>query len=211
MFTSKPLKSAGLTGVCPGLPVLTDHPSHSASIHRVSRSETSGAVPSSQSSTLRVVSEYLEEELRCEGSELCFEEVRAARYFRRCEEQQEVQTFTVREKKMYLSQAVTSLNQLINSHMVQAAVGGSSGAPDSTQHSEGRPLLYGHRRGQSSLGLRLHEEPPFIHKEGRGIATSDPEEGPCPTPLTEGRAPPPAAPTDPEDIEDPEVEAAATQ
>lgn len=47
---------------------------------RVSRSETSGA---SQSANVQFVSEYLKEELLCEGSELCFEEVRAAKYFHR--------------------------------------------------------------------------------------------------------------------------------
>lgn len=46
---------------------------------RVSRSETSGT---SRSSGVPFVSEYLKEELLCEGSELCFEEVRAAKYFR---------------------------------------------------------------------------------------------------------------------------------
>lgn len=57
---------------------------------RVSRSETSGA---SQSSDLLFVSEYLKEELLCEGSELCFEEVRAAKYFRQIKVQQEDQMF----------------------------------------------------------------------------------------------------------------------
>lgn len=56
---------------------------------RVSRSETSGA---SQGSNVHFVSEYLKEELLCEGSELCFEEVRAAKYFRQVQVQQQAQT-----------------------------------------------------------------------------------------------------------------------
>lgn len=49
--------------------------------YRVSRSETSGSVPSSQSSGVQTVSEYIKDELVCDGSELSFEEVRAKKYF----------------------------------------------------------------------------------------------------------------------------------
>ncbi|XP_074542005.1 mitotic checkpoint serine/threonine-protein kinase BUB1 isoform X2 [Halichoeres trimaculatus] len=55
----------------------------------VSRSETSGTIPSSQNSGIKVVSEYMTEELVCEGSEFCFEEVRAERYFKKLREEQE--------------------------------------------------------------------------------------------------------------------------
>lgn len=58
-------------------------------LHRVSRSETSGAVSSSLSSGVQTVPAYSKDELVCEGSELCFEEVRAAKYFRELLEQQE--------------------------------------------------------------------------------------------------------------------------
>lgn len=58
-------------------------------LHRVSRSDTSGAIPSSQTSGVQIVSQYMKDELVCEGSELCFEEVRAERYFRRLREKQE--------------------------------------------------------------------------------------------------------------------------
>ncbi|XP_030578299.1 mitotic checkpoint serine/threonine-protein kinase BUB1 isoform X2 [Archocentrus centrarchus] len=55
----------------------------------VSRSETSGAIPSSQSSSVQTVAEYTKEDLICEGSELCFEEVRAQNYFHKLREQKE--------------------------------------------------------------------------------------------------------------------------
>ena len=47
----------------------------------VSRSEISGTLPSSQSSGVQTVSQYNMEDLICEGPELCFEEVRARKYF----------------------------------------------------------------------------------------------------------------------------------
>ncbi|KAJ4921574.1 hypothetical protein JOQ06_029596, partial [Pogonophryne albipinna] len=47
----------------------------------VSRSENSGTLPSSQRSGVQTVSQYTTEDLICEGSELCFEEVRARKYF----------------------------------------------------------------------------------------------------------------------------------
>lgn len=56
---------------------------------RVSRSETSGVIPSSQGSSVQAVSEYMTDELVCEGSELCFEEIRAEKYFRRLQEKKE--------------------------------------------------------------------------------------------------------------------------
>ncbi|CAN9507351.1 unnamed protein product [Ophioblennius macclurei] len=56
----------------------------------VSRSETSATVRSGPASSgAQVVPEYMTEELLCEGSELCFEEVRAAKYFQKLREQQE--------------------------------------------------------------------------------------------------------------------------
>ncbi|XP_069028648.1 LOW QUALITY PROTEIN: mitotic checkpoint serine/threonine-protein kinase BUB1-like [Embiotoca jacksoni] len=55
----------------------------------VSRSETSGTIPSGRSSGVQNVSEYLEDELVCEGSQLCFEEVRAQKYFRKLQERRE--------------------------------------------------------------------------------------------------------------------------
>ena len=58
-------------------------------LHRVSRSETSGAIPSSRGSSVQTVSEYMTDVLVCEDSEFCFEEVRARKYFRSLQEKQE--------------------------------------------------------------------------------------------------------------------------
>lgn len=49
---------------------------------RISRSETSEWIRSRQSSFSVTVSEYQTEALLCDGSELSFEEVRAAKYLR---------------------------------------------------------------------------------------------------------------------------------
>ncbi|CAJ1077735.1 mitotic checkpoint serine/threonine-protein kinase BUB1 isoform X2 [Xyrichtys novacula] len=68
---------------CPPKP-----PAHKTTVF-VSRSETSGTIPSSQSTGVKIVSEYMVEELVCEGSELCFEEVRAMKYFSKLKEKQE--------------------------------------------------------------------------------------------------------------------------
>jgi len=58
-------------------------PDWSVLLLRVSRSENSGVAPSSRA--VATVSAYLAEQLLCEGEELCFEEARALRYFRRQE------------------------------------------------------------------------------------------------------------------------------
>lgn len=176
---------------------------------RVSRSETSGAIPSSHSSNVQVVSEYLKDELLCEGSELCFEEVRAAKYFRKLEEQQEDQTSDVlfaeeqfmrsaEENFMNMRKTLEKIKQElevvggVNSHTVQTAVVGSSAAMNmnSTQHSLGHPHLSSRRSSRRSLGLRLHTEPTFIHEalavmpdqyqEERDVTAPDPDETLCP-------------------------------
>lgn len=46
-------------------------------------------IPSGQGSSVQTVSEYNKDKLVCEGSELCFEEVRAEKYFRELREKQE--------------------------------------------------------------------------------------------------------------------------
>ncbi|XP_028296428.1 mitotic checkpoint serine/threonine-protein kinase BUB1 isoform X2 [Gouania willdenowi] len=55
----------------------------------VSRSETSGLTRSAEASSVQTVPQYDEKALVCEGSELCFEEVRAAKYFKKLREKQE--------------------------------------------------------------------------------------------------------------------------
>lgn len=46
-------------------------------------------IPSSQGSSVQTVSEYMTDELVCEGSELCFEEIRAEKYFQKLREKKE--------------------------------------------------------------------------------------------------------------------------
>ena len=58
---------------------------------RLSRSENSGVTRSGQGSGAQTVSEYMTDELTCEGSELSFEEVRAEKYFRKIRETKEKQ------------------------------------------------------------------------------------------------------------------------
>ncbi|KAM4529276.1 LOW QUALITY PROTEIN: mitotic checkpoint serine/threonine-protein kinase BUB1 [Fundulus diaphanus] len=57
----------------------------------VSRSETSGTLPSGPGASAPVVSQYNTAQLACEGSEFCFEEVRAKNYWRKIREEQEEQ------------------------------------------------------------------------------------------------------------------------
>lgn len=177
---------------------------------RVSRSETSGTITSSQTSNVQFVSEYLKDELLCEGSELCFEEVRAAKYFRKLEEQQEDQTVDVLFAEEHLMWAAKenftnikdSLEKIshdleveggVNSHMGQTAVVETSAAL--TINSSGPPQLSSRRSSRRSLGLRLLTEPSFIHKaltvvpdqyqEEREVTSSDPDERLCHPALTD--------------------------
>lgn len=46
-------------------------------------------IPSSQNTGVKFVSEYMTEALICEGSEFCFEEVRAEKYFKKLREKRE--------------------------------------------------------------------------------------------------------------------------
>ncbi|XP_058468675.1 mitotic checkpoint serine/threonine-protein kinase BUB1 isoform X2 [Solea solea] len=55
----------------------------------LSRSENSGVTRSHQDSSVHTVSEYLKDELLCDGTELSFEEARAVRYFRTLQERQQ--------------------------------------------------------------------------------------------------------------------------
>lgn len=166
---------------------------------RVSRSETSG---SSQSSNVQFVSEYLKEELLCEGSELCFEEVRAAKYFHQVKVQQEDQASKVlfvkeecniveNNKLLDLKQKMggTKLNREmeVSNRRLQTAEADTCAALSlySTQHASGQDHLSSQRSSRRSLGLRLGTEPAFIseapavipgdHQAWRN-ATPDPDE-----------------------------------
>lgn len=183
---------------------------------RVSRSETSGT---SQSSNVQVVCEYLKEELLCEGSELCFEEVRAAKYFRQVKLQQEDQTSKVvfgtepsnlvennklldlaqKMGVMYQTQEKLDPQMEVSTHTLPAAEVQTSAAlnMNSTQHSsQDHPCS--RRSSRRSLGLRLDSEPVFIreapavvpgHHQERRRVADEP---PCPPVLTDSSVPLPA-------------------
>ncbi|XP_065819535.1 mitotic checkpoint serine/threonine-protein kinase BUB1 isoform X2 [Labrus bergylta] len=151
----------------------------------VSRSETSGAIPSSQSSGHRTVSAYIKDELVCEGSELCFEEVRAEKYFRRLREKQEqeraqrdpeflkaemlrkqdekIQMFEgVLEKIQQAAEALGGFSSKPSSQRPPAAEAATNLNPDPTQHAFGRPRPSLGPSSRRSLGLRLHVEPSLV-------------------------------------------------
>ncbi|XP_072301932.1 mitotic checkpoint serine/threonine-protein kinase BUB1 [Eucyclogobius newberryi] len=141
------------------------NPAERKCVTMVSRSEYSGKIP--PSSNENTVAAYDKKALQCEGSELCFEEVRAQRYFQKLQEQRqqvqeaERQETTVFEGeksrdekhkwmkiKMYIglekhdSDQTTSLSQDTSCHRP------SEHPQPSACHSS-----------RKSLGFRLHSEP----------------------------------------------------
>lgn len=169
---------------------------------RVSRSESSG---SSQSANVQFVSEYLKEELVCEGSELCFEEVRAAKYFRQVKAQQEDRT----SKQLFVKEVVEK-NKLLDLAQKMEAVGQTlswgaevDGPGRQTTEMEAALNLKASQQAQrscsrGSLGLRLATEPAFIREApavapgdhgGQGHATSEPVERPGPPVLNASSVP----------------------
>ncbi|KAE8286450.1 Mitotic checkpoint serine/threonine-protein kinase BUB1 [Larimichthys crocea] len=183
----------------------------------VSRSETSGAIPSAQSSGVQTVSEYMTDKLVCEGSELCFEEVRAEKYFQKLREKQESQHEelgeTTREQcevKMLGEQYqnMLSINYILekanqdleprggftsqaSSQRLSADTEAASAlSTNPTQHSFGRPRPSNHLSSRRSLGLRLHAEPTFVHE------TAEPTESLQPSVLPDRsvHSPPPLQP-----------------
>ncbi|KAF6723158.1 Mitotic checkpoint serine/threonine-protein kinase BUB1 [Oryzias melastigma] len=90
----EPVEPNKMTSDCPLNP-----PSHRMTII-VSRSETSGSVPSSQSSGVQTVSEYIKDELVCDGSELSFEEVRAKKYFWKLKEKKREEENKLMERQL---------------------------------------------------------------------------------------------------------------
>nr|XP_033503878.1 mitotic checkpoint serine/threonine-protein kinase BUB1 isoform X1 [Epinephelus lanceolatus] len=147
----------------------------------VSRSETSGTIPSSRPS-VETVSEYMMDELVSEGSELCFEEVRAEKYFRKLREKQEKEQREIMEKARRQQEedilSITSILARVNQDL--EACGGATSQPSSqwlpavepattlnpnpTQQSFGRPQPSNRLSSRRSLGLRLHTEPTFIQE-----------------------------------------------
>ncbi|XP_067338875.1 mitotic checkpoint serine/threonine-protein kinase BUB1 isoform X2 [Channa argus] len=155
----------------------------------VSRSETSGMISSNQGSCVQTVSEYMKDELVCEESELCFEEVRAEKYFRELREKQEKE---LREKKgktlREQEEGILSIKSLLEKvtqdleacgtltsqsssqrlPVVEPAAGLN---PNPTQQTFGHPRPSNRLSSRRSLGLRLCMEPTFIQESA---AVSDP-------------------------------------
>ncbi|XP_023134992.2 mitotic checkpoint serine/threonine-protein kinase BUB1 isoform X1 [Amphiprion ocellaris] len=150
----------------------------------VSRSETSGTIPSSQGSSVQTVSAYIKDELICEGSELCFEEVRAQKYFCKLREKQEKEQKELMEKalkeKEERIQSIKSILESVNQDLearegftsltssqrvsVAEATNQPSLISDPPQQSFVRPRPSNRLTSRRSLGLRLHTEPTFIQE-----------------------------------------------
>ncbi|XP_071324022.1 mitotic checkpoint serine/threonine-protein kinase BUB1 isoform X2 [Trachinotus anak] len=148
----------------------------------VSRSETSGAIPSGQGSSVQMVSEYMTDELVCEGSEFSFEEVRAAKYFRQLRERQEKERREMMERCLREhEEGIRNMESMLEKldHSLEA-YGGLTSEPSSqrlpvvetapslnpnpTQQPLGRPRPSNRLSSRRSLGLRLHTEPTFIQE-----------------------------------------------
>ncbi|KAM3861135.1 mitotic checkpoint serine/threonine-protein kinase BUB1 [Diretmus argenteus] len=155
--------------------------------YRISRSENSGLVSGQVSGGgTQTLSMYNKEALVCEGSELCFEEVRAARYFLKLKQEEERRQFellqrTVTEQEEILSmkRRLQDLNQELNQELNQDlgdCVGLTSCStmtqgsraetaadlnPYLTQQPPGFPRSLSRLSWRPSLGLRLSSEPTF--------------------------------------------------
>ncbi|KAK5852546.1 hypothetical protein PBY51_006399 [Eleginops maclovinus] len=143
-----------------------------AALITVSRSENLGVLPSSQGPGVRTVSEYMTEELLCEGSELCFEEVRARKYFEKLRAKQ-AQEEREREEKLrkeedsnlkmkYRLEEVNQEQEWIKT-LVRSLI-----LPSSLQ------CAHPPRLSRRSLSLRLHTEPTFF-QEASSSSSSLPE------------------------------------
>ncbi|KAM8832363.1 mitotic checkpoint serine/threonine-protein kinase BUB1 [Spinachia spinachia] len=130
----------------------------------LSRSETSGMFPSGQASGGATLSEYNKEDLVLEGSELCFEEVRAQKYFRQLQAKQE----TIKKILQDNEEAILGIKSTFEELDLEACGGFTgepslprlSGAetPDATQNPFGRPEPSCRPSNRCSLGLRSHPE-----------------------------------------------------
>ncbi|XP_047184547.1 mitotic checkpoint serine/threonine-protein kinase BUB1 isoform X2 [Scophthalmus maximus] len=148
----------------------------------LSRSENSGVSRPCPGSGVRTVSEYMTDELVCDGSELSFEEVRAEKYFRKLRERREREHRENMERKLREQEegirSIKSMLEKVEQNL--ETCGGSAGRPSSqrlsaveaashlspnpTQHSFGRPLPSNLLSRRRSLGLALHNEPTFLQE-----------------------------------------------
>nr|XP_020444453.1 mitotic checkpoint serine/threonine-protein kinase BUB1-like [Monopterus albus] len=145
----------------------------------VSRSETSGMLPPSQGSSVQTVSEYIKDELVCEGSEFCFEEVRAAKYFCNLQEKKENKEREMIEKRLReneekflkMKSVLDKLNQDLetcggitghsSSQRLSVVETATSLNPNPIQQFFGQPRPSHRLSSSHPLGLRLHSEPTF--------------------------------------------------
>ncbi|KAK9531950.1 hypothetical protein VZT92_011338 [Zoarces viviparus] len=164
------------------------HPPAYRTVITVSRSETSGTIPSS--SGVRTVSAYTTEALVCEGSELCFEEVRAAKYFQKLQEKQALERRETREKMLMAAEEdFLAMNGTLEEVTLDPeACGGlasetslqrlslvetdTSVNPDPTQQPFGRPAPSNRPTNSCSLGLRFHNESSFVQEASAGAVSS---------------------------------------
>ncbi|XP_054474545.1 LOW QUALITY PROTEIN: mitotic checkpoint serine/threonine-protein kinase BUB1 [Anoplopoma fimbria] len=169
---------------CPPKP-----PTHKTTII-VSRSETSdgGASCNVMCIFVLTVSEYMTEELACEGSELCFEEVRAEKYFRKLREKQAMESREMMEKMlleadegiMSIKSSLEKVNQDLEvcggltsqtaSQTPSPVEAATSLDPDPTQQPFGRPRPSNRLSNRRSLGLRFHNESTFVQEASAAVA-----------------------------------------
>ncbi|KAM4712499.1 LOW QUALITY PROTEIN: mitotic checkpoint serine/threonine-protein kinase BUB1 [Anableps anableps] len=201
-----PLQNFHLTNQCPPIgltqnKVSADSPSKpplNRTITTVSRSETSGTFPSNHNPPVQSVPEYIKDNLVCEGSEFCFEEVRAEKYFRKIREKQEQEQREIMEKKLREQeeevQRLKSMLEQVNQGL--EACGGfpsrtfsqqvdsdpvnqnhvfppqPSAAPSRSSsdpfQSFSRSRPSNHPSSRRSLGLRLHSDWSLIQEAGAG-------------------------------------------
>ncbi|XP_017295472.1 mitotic checkpoint serine/threonine-protein kinase BUB1 isoform X2 [Kryptolebias marmoratus] len=154
----------------PGCP---SKPPANRMVNIVSRSETSGTLPAGHRSSVQTVSEYLLDDLGCDGSEFCFEEVRAKNYFRQLREKQEKEQRKMMEMQLRQQedrvQRMKCLLEEVNQELETRAGFTSQTSPQQpfaagTNLQPPQPRPSGRLSSRRSLSLRLQAEPAFIHK-----------------------------------------------
>ncbi|XP_061602383.1 mitotic checkpoint serine/threonine-protein kinase BUB1 [Cololabis saira] len=131
----------------------------------VSRSETSGSLPSSSGAGAPAVPGYLKDELVCPGSEWSFEEVRAHKYFRKVREQQEAEQREQMESRLRQQEdevwRIRSMVDQINQDL--EIYGASAGTPQQVWRPPSAPPS-----SRRSLAVGAQAAP----ADGRGLQAS---------------------------------------
>ncbi|KAK7907590.1 hypothetical protein WMY93_016202 [Mugilogobius chulae] len=129
----------------------------------VSRSEYSGKIP--PSSNDNTVSAYDKEALQCEESELCFEEVRAQKYFQKLKEQEQAKSL---ESTIFECEKTGDVNFWMKFNVTKPHTGedlsdfSATLNPDTNTHQPSvHPQPSANTGSRKSLGFRLHYEPTF--------------------------------------------------